>query len=316
MDEKLIEIEKDTGFKMIQGIIKQIFFSVNRKRQKGYYLEIKNNYSELTVSAKETINAFDYQVFSAIASYVNKNLQKIVDNDEVAKEVVGKTKEEIKSNTKISIIDKQRVFERNYVVEFQLYDFIKNYMHRDKKSISRKVYDLVIASIERLQTLNIRVVSKTDKEEMRFQLSPIPFVEITKNKKTQKESTVRIGLSFLFLYLLAYPRALYINNKYIQKPKSDIAVALVNFLQTTTSNTYSLSFLTEHLHLEKAKENRTILRGIRKAFSELTKIGYLEYYKENKREDDIYFTFKRKSAENTLNVNTSNKKKTKNKQPK
>lgn len=269
-------------FKATQEISRVIIGMPTKKRISGvYHNEISNSFGEWIITAKETINAFDFKVLSAFLTSIYENRQQFVDIQNL----------EFYLTSRPDTVEK--FSKKTFSFTIDLYQFAKEYMCLSRKSIGGKTYKAIIESFLRLQTLNIfgRKIDSKTKTKSAFNLIPLPFVRIE-----EKENKYKIELQFYGALLLMFENkeALFINNEYIQKAKSRVATFLVFFLMTQKkAKVYSLSFLEKTLNMHSQDKNRTTLRDIRKAFNELVKIGFLKSWSEEKRNDDIYFHFTR-----------------------
>lgn len=284
------------GYKMISEIGKQIIFSPTKKPRKpkklpedftGYIVEkveiqtmiIKNEFSELKITSP-VLSAYDFKVLSAFYTYIFSNIVPLIPKS--------------KSQRFLRCIEKReydRILEEFFTIKIKLYSFIKDFMKSTPGTIQ---YNAVINSLEKLYNTKIELTYEFTHTKTTIRLHPISYLLTHENSKEVEKNEVLLGVSYLLLYLMTEQKALFLSNDFIQKTKSPTATALVSFLQTTTATRYSLSFLSEHLRLERKRKNRTLLRDMRNAFKELVKIGYLSEFKEEKKEnDDTYFTFKR-----------------------
>ncbi len=246
----------------------------NRRSVQQYTRTIENAFGKLTIKSTQKLIARDLKVFIALATYIYAHMDSV--------EVVANKK-------------------NLYSVTIDLYDFVKDFMHRRP---SANIYNAVIDSLTALSQTRIEgeyIMKDADNiEKVQVKTSILPYLEIRSKREKAKRGSEKITIDlFIFEWILRMfsnplPKSLIVDNYILQQTNSSVATLLALFLMSQSRATsYSKSFLVEQLQLHALKENDNIDRELKKAFSELQEIGYIQSWHIEKRADDTYYVFSR-----------------------
>ncbi len=264
----IIDLQKSLEIFVIDRKIAQILpFCPSNRREVNTKKTYTSNWGSVVVISRETLNSFDFKVFSAFSYYVVKNKQRVQNAGEIT---FTKKNNEIIKKELVSII-----IEKN--------DFTENYMHLAHGGKQEQIID---DSFKRFSDCTWYFTDKHKTE--------VPYKIIQEVGQTDENHWIIIFSKIYFENVIQQQKnTLYLQNKFIQKTSTNVATLLVAFLMTQKQNTsFSLRILAEICRINTHVTNKQIFL-LDKAFNNLVYIGYLNHWYKEKRKEDTYYTFDR-----------------------
>jgi len=236
--------------KIMSYIVRSIPFVPTRKRLSNQRYSFNTSWGSVEITCRETMNAFDLKVFSALSYFITKNENKLQDAGFFD---LGDQKIEICK------------------IELPKYSFLREYMHisQDKKNAN-----YVFESF--LRFLDSTWIFKPKNAKTKIATKIIFVVKENQNKWI-------IAVSKRYLDILKQKeRILCVSNKVIQSIKNDTATLVATFLQShKNTNKFHINTIVDAIHIPRNNRNKSLM--IKRAFAELKRIRFVTDYKIKNR---------------------------------